>query len=63
MTEPFASPRDAALALLSRNNPPLSRQGGSFCGQLCVDDTPLSPKQRDWLNKLVLRAGLPPICE
>ena len=63
MTVAFPSTRDAALALLTKNDPPLSRKAGSFTGQLAVDDTPLSPAQRSWLDQLLQRAGLPPLSE
>ena len=57
---PFLSPREAALALLN-GEARLSRKAGSFCGQLAVDPTPMSPAQRGWLGTLLDRAGLPPI--
>lgn len=53
----------AALALLRANNPPISRKGGSFLGQLVVDPTPLTERQADWLALLLDRAGLPPLSE
>jgi hypothetical protein len=59
---PFDTPRAAALALLSRDDP-LTRKAGSFLGQLCVDPAPLSEKQRSWLHTLLERAELPPLVE
>lgn len=63
MSAPFASHREAALALL--NGDPrqarLTRKAGSFLGQLCTDTTPLSDAQQDWLDTLLKRAGLPPL--
>ncbi|MEZ5748707.1 MAG: hypothetical protein R3D83_02105 [Caenibius sp.] len=56
---PFLHARDAALALLNDATQRLSRKAGSFLGQVAVDDTPLSPKQRDWLDTLLERAGSP----
>jgi hypothetical protein len=62
MSEPFATPRAAALALLSSNGP-FTRKAGSFLGQLAVDPTPLSEKQLDWLSTLLARAELPPLAD
>lgn len=59
MTKPFTSHRDAALALLNRGEG-LSRQAGSFLGQLAVDPTPVSDKQGAWLGKLLERGDFPP---
>ncbi|MBT2185554.1 hypothetical protein [Sphingobium nicotianae] len=56
--EPFSSPRDAALALLSSGER-LSRKAGSFLGQLAVDDAPMSAAQTNWLGKLLDRANMP----
>lgn len=58
--EPFSTQRDAALALLNTGCK-LTRKAGAFAGQTCVDPTPLSEKQRDWLATLLDRAGLPPL--
>lgn len=57
-TETFQSHRDAALAVLN-SGVGLSRQAGSFLGQLAVDPMPMSDKQANWLDKLLERAGLP----
>lgn len=66
MNAPFASPYTAvsaaALALLTKNER-LTRKAGSFLGQLVVDPTPLSAAQRDWLDTLLDRAGLPPLAD
>lgn len=59
MADPFASPRDVALALLTCNSPGLSKQAGSFLAQLAVDPSPISQKQANWLEKWLDRAGLP----
>ena len=53
----FAARRALALALLT-NGEKISRKGGSFLGQLAVDETPLTPKQDDWLRSLAKRADL-----
>lgn len=58
MAEPFATQRDAALALLN-SDARLTRKAGSFLGQLCADATPMSAAQADWLAALLERAGLP----
>lgn len=55
---PFKTQRDAALALLN-SDAKLSRKTGSFAGQLCADDTPMTPRQIEWLAGLLIRAELP----
>lgn len=63
MTErAFTTHREAALALLSGNHR-LSRKAGQFLGQLAVDPSPMSEAQADWLAKLLIKAGLPPMAE
>lgn len=63
MTErTFTTHREAALALLNGNHR-LSRKAGQFLGQLAVDLSPLSEAQADWLAKLLIKAGLPPMAE
>ena len=59
MNGSFPSPRDAALALLTER-PSLSHKEGGFLGHVCVAPT-ISPRQRDWLTKLLERNGLPPL--
>jgi hypothetical protein len=59
---PFYNQRDAALALL-HSDLRLTRKSGSFLGQCCVDETPLSDKQRVWLDGLLQKADLPPLYE
>jgi len=56
--KPFASQRDAALALLTSDTP-MTRKAGSFLGQLVVDPSPMTDAQAAWLEKLLERAGLP----
>ncbi len=58
MIKPFPNQRGAALALLNDETQRLARKAGSFLGQLAVDETPLTPKQREWLTTLLERAGL-----
>lgn len=58
--QPFPNNRLAALALLNGNYR-LSRKAGQFLGQLAVDPSPMSAAQLDWLAKLLLRTGLPPL--
>lgn len=53
----FPERRALALALLTSGEG-ISRRGGSFLGQLVVDDGPLTPKQFDWLRSLAERADL-----
>lgn len=59
---PFYTARAAALAVLQRADN-LTRKAGSFLGQTVADDTPLSAAQRDWLDALLARAGLPPLMD
>lgn len=59
---PFSDHRAAALALLNGTSR-LSRKAGQFLGQIAVDSTPMSEAQADWLDKLLDRAGLPPLAE
>lgn len=54
----FDQQRAAALAVLGCDSR-LTRKAGSFLGQLCVDDTPLSPAQVEWFETLCDRAGVP----
>jgi len=58
----FSNHRQAALSLLNGTGR-LSRKAGQFLGQLAVDPTPMSEPQRDWLTKLLNRAGAPPLAE
>jgi len=62
MTEsPFTHHRPAALALLNRC-PDLAHKAAGFLGHVCVAVT-ISDKQRDWLQKLLARYGLPRLVE
>lgn len=56
----YADHRDAALAVLTHGEN-VNRKSGQFCGQLAVDPTPLSDKQRNWLTKLLNENRLPPL--
>ncbi|MBU6395762.1 MAG: hypothetical protein KGQ75_14425 [Sphingomonadales bacterium] len=56
----FATHREAALALLT-SGCRLTVKAGTFLGQIAVDPSPLSPKQGDWLEKMLERADLPPL--
>ena len=62
MSDPFASARDAALALLNCGVR-LTRKAGSFLGQTVADDAPLTQAQSDWLGTLLERASLPPLAD
>lgn len=53
---------DAAFALIQAHRDgalALTRAAGSFCGEIVADPRPLTPKQADWLAKLLAKAGLP----
>lgn len=62
MSAPFHSHRQAALALLI-GNARLTRKAGSFLGQLCVDETPMTPAQTSWMATLLERGELPKLAE
>lgn len=55
----FQHHRQAALALLSQCAD-LQHKTAGFLGHVCVAPA-LSDKQRDWLEKLLDRNGLPPL--
>lgn len=59
---PFANHRDAALALLNCHSR-LTKKAGQFLGQLVADPAPLSKKQSEWLEKLLVQAALPPMAK
>jgi hypothetical protein len=64
MSAPFDTPAAAAWALLvacREGSVTVSRRAASFLGETAIDPTPLSPKQRQWLDTLLDRAGLPPL--
>ncbi|MXO55567.1 hypothetical protein GRI36_01595 [Altererythrobacter gangjinensis] len=56
----FDTHRDAALFLLNGGYL-LTRKAGSFLGQLVVDQSELTEKQADWLDKLLAKRGLPSV--
>lgn len=58
MTAPFASPQEAARALIASSFP-LTRRSGQFVGGIIYDPTPPTEKQLKWLVDLLDRAGLP----
>jgi len=60
--QPFPDHRQAALALLTGHHR-ISRKAGQFLGQLAVDPSLLTEAQANWLEKLLDRAGLPPLAE
>jgi hypothetical protein len=58
---PYRHHRQAALALLN-DCPDLAHKAAGFLGHVAVA-TGISPRQRDWLLKLLSRHGLPPLAE
>lgn len=64
MTIEIQTPADAGFALLAAHRAgeiTLTARSAQFAGQLVAADRPLTPAQTDWLEKLIFRAGLPPI--
>ncbi len=59
LTDEFPHHRDAALALLMFVDNLTFNQGG-FLGHVAVSEA-LTPKQEDWLSKLLARNGFPPL--
>lgn len=62
MGKPFTDHRDACLAVLN-SGIMLTRKAGQFLGGEYASETSLSEKQREWLGKLLERAGLPPLAD
>jgi len=62
LNEPFTDHRAAARACFNASDN-LTRRAGQFLGGIAHDGTPLSPAQREWLDQLLERAGLPPLIE
>jgi hypothetical protein len=57
---------NAAWALLEAHRTgaaKLTRKAGSLCGQLVVDPQPLTAAQKEWVEILLVKAGLPPLRE
>jgi len=64
MAEPFTSPREAAQRLLKaawHGDTEMTPKAGQFLGQLSISDEPLSERQAAWIDKLLVRASLPPL--
>jgi hypothetical protein len=59
---PFIDRRDAALALLCGSSR-LSLRAARFLGQMTVQRGELSENQVEWFQRLLERAGLPPLVE
>lgn len=57
----FETRRAAALALLIANDPPISRRGGQFLGQIAVENMSLTPAQLKWFGQLLERGGVDPL--
>ena len=62
MSAPFPNHRLAALALLN-SDARLTRKAGSFLGQLCVDENPMTPAQYSWIATLLERVDLPKLAD
>ena len=62
---PFSDHRDAALSLLTQavqRDEELPPKVANFLGACCGYRS-LTPKMMWWLTKLLLEAGLPPLCK
>jgi hypothetical protein len=57
MTAPFASPQEAARALIVWGYP-LNRRSGQFVGGIAFDAIPLTEKQANWLAILTKKQDL-----
>jgi hypothetical protein len=58
---PFATPRQAALAVLTKF-PDLQHKTAGFLGHVCVADR-LTDKQHRWLVSILEKRGLPPLAD
>ncbi|MCR9072725.1 MAG: hypothetical protein NXI18_13485 [Alphaproteobacteria bacterium] len=58
---PFATPRQAALAVLTKF-PDLRLKTAGFLGYVCVADQ-LTDKQHGWLVSILEKRGLPPLSD
>tara|TARA_R110002012_G_scaffold138444_5_gene293672 strand:- start:1718 stop:1945 length:228 start_codon:yes stop_codon:yes gene_type:complete len=56
---PFATPRQAALAVLT-GFPDLPLKTAGFLGHICVADV-LTDRQHKWLVSILEKRGLPPL--
>lgn len=56
----FAHHRQACIALINSGHL-FSRKEGQFLGGQAFDPGPLSERQSGWLDKLLVKAGLPPL--
>jgi hypothetical protein len=59
----FASPKEAARAVLFHPTPMLNRRAGQFLGGTMFDDAPLSERQHRWLSDLLRKHDLPPLAD
>lgn len=59
---PFRDHREAGRALIASGKLQTVKSA-QFCGGLTVEARPLSPRQAEWLAKLLRQAGLPHIAE
>jgi hypothetical protein len=62
-TAPFATPADAARALINHPGAKLNTRSGQFCGGLMFSGEPLTEKQHRWLTDLLRKHDLPPLAD
>lgn len=58
------TPADAGFALLAAHRAgeiTLTKRAAQFAGQLMASDSNLTDAQASWLDKLMIKAGMPPI--
>ena len=63
MTIEIETPADAGFALLAAHRAgeiSLTTRAAQFAGQLMASDSSLTDAQASWLDKLLVKAGMPP---
>lgn len=62
MNAPFIDHQSAAMALLT-SGAPLRAKEGQFLGGISFDANPLTDKQKNWLEILLEKHGLPSLAD